>query len=226
MGIARSTYYDCAERPTDDTAIVEAMFEVCDEFESYGYRRVDAALRQQGVVVNHKKIRRLMREHGLQPKVRRRFVTTTDSGHGWPIYPNLAQDVLPAGPNQLWVGDIAYLQIDEQHHRVALYPAARSGLLYSAFEVEGLDQIMQNSYFMQERQIKFLQGPGRESASHQIFVHLQGPDGSIFSYVNGMTVLGEKPRRPRQFPFANESLCNWGSVSADVPELRVADGRA
>jgi 2,3-dihydroxy-p-cumate/2,3-dihydroxybenzoate 3,4-dioxygenase len=125
-----------------------------------------------------------------------------------------------------WVGDIAYLQIDEQHHRVALYPAARSGLLYSAFEVEGLDQIMQNSYFMQERQIKILQGPGRESASHQIFLHLQGPDGSIFSYVNGMTVLGEKPRRPRQFPFANESLCNWGSVSADVPELRVADGRA
>lgn len=28
-----------------------------------------------------------MREHGLQPKVRRRFVTTTDSGHGWPTYP-------------------------------------------------------------------------------------------------------------------------------------------
>lgn len=124
-----------------------------------------------------------------------------------------------------WVGDIAYLQIDEQHHRVALYPAKRSGLLYSAFEVEGLDQIMQNSYFMQERQIKILQGPGRESASEQIFLHLQGPDGSIFSYVNGMAMLGERPRRPRQFPFTNESLCNWGSVSTDVPELRAADGR-
>ncbi|WP_292277696.1 IS3 family transposase [Mesorhizobium sp.] len=53
MGIARSTYYDRPERPTDDTAIVEAMSEVCDVFESYGYRRVDAALRQQGLVVNH-----------------------------------------------------------------------------------------------------------------------------------------------------------------------------
>lgn len=124
-----------------------------------------------------------------------------------------------------WVGDIAYLQIDELHHRVALYPAARNGLLYAAFEVEGLDQIMQNSYFVQERQIKILQGPGRESASQQIFLHLQGPDGSIFSYVNGMAVPGEKPRRPRQFPFTNESLCNWGSVSTDVPELRAADGR-
>lgn len=124
-----------------------------------------------------------------------------------------------------WVGDIAYLQIDEQHHRVALYPAERGGLLYSAFEVEGLDQIMQNSYFMQERQIKILQGPGREPASQQIFLHLQGPDDSIFSYVNGMAVLGEKPRRPRQFSLTNESLCNWGSVSTDVPELRAADGR-
>lgn len=124
-----------------------------------------------------------------------------------------------------WVGDIAYLQIDELHHRVALYPAGRGGLLYSAFEVEGLDQIMQNSYFMQERQIKILQGPGRESASQQIFLHLQGPDDSIFTYVSGMAVLGEKPRRPRQFPFTNESLCNWGSVSTDVPEFKAADSR-
>lgn len=61
MGIARSTYYDLPERPADDTAIVEAMFAICDEFEFYGYRRVGAALRQQGLVVNHKKIRRLMR---------------------------------------------------------------------------------------------------------------------------------------------------------------------
>ncbi|MCA1371502.1 transposase [Bradyrhizobium sp. BRP14] len=62
MGIARSTYYDHPERPADDTAIVEAMFAICDEFEFYGYRRVGAALRQQGIVVNHKKIRRLGRQ--------------------------------------------------------------------------------------------------------------------------------------------------------------------
>jgi 2,3-dihydroxy-p-cumate/2,3-dihydroxybenzoate 3,4-dioxygenase len=47
-----------------------------------------------------------------------------------------------------WVGEIAYLQIDGLHHRIALYPSKRNGLLYSAFEVEALDQIMQNSYFM------------------------------------------------------------------------------
>lgn len=108
MGIARSTFYDRPEKPANDTAIVEAMFAICDEFEFYGYRRVGAALRQQGLVVNHKKIRRLMREHGLQPKVRKRFVATTDSNHDGPIFPNLAKDIVPTGPNQLWVSDITY----------------------------------------------------------------------------------------------------------------------
>ncbi|MER9390228.1 IS3 family transposase [Mesorhizobium sp. M0435] len=75
------------EKRADDTAIVEAMFAICDEFEFYGYSRVGAALRQQGLVVNHKKIRRLVREHGLQPKIKRRFVATTDSDHDGPIFP-------------------------------------------------------------------------------------------------------------------------------------------
>src|SRR5258705_140356 len=119
-----------------------------------------------------------------------------------------------------WVGDIAYLRIDGLHHRIALYPSNRNGLLYAAFEVEALDQIMQNSYFMQESQIKIVQGPGREPASRQMFLHVEGPDGMIFSYVNGMTQLDGKTRPARQFPLAATSLCDWGSESKDVPELR------
>jgi 2,3-dihydroxy-p-cumate/2,3-dihydroxybenzoate 3,4-dioxygenase len=122
-----------------------------------------------------------------------------------------------------WVGDIAYLRIDGLHHRVALYPSKRNGLLYAAFEVEALDQVMQNNYFMQESQIKIVQGPGREPASRQIFLHVEGPDGVIFSYVNGMAEFGEKPRLARQFPLTANSLCDWGSESKDVPELSAQD---
>ncbi len=43
----------------------------------------------QGIVVNNKRLRRLMREHGLQPKRRRRYVVTTDTDHAGPIYPDL-----------------------------------------------------------------------------------------------------------------------------------------
>jgi 2,3-dihydroxy-p-cumate/2,3-dihydroxybenzoate 3,4-dioxygenase len=118
-----------------------------------------------------------------------------------------------------WVGDIAYLRIDGLHHRVALYPSKRNGILYAAFEVEALDQIMQNSYFMQESQIRIVQGPGREPASRQMFLHVEGPDGLIFSYVNGMAKLDGKPRPARQFPLTATSLCDWGSESKDVPEL-------
>jgi putative transposase len=120
MGLARSTYYDRPMRPADDTALVEALFAICDEFEFYGYRRAGAALRQQGLVVNHKKLRRLMREHDLQPRLRRRFALTTDSRHDGPIFPNLAGDFIATGPNQLWVGDITYIALPARFAYVAI----------------------------------------------------------------------------------------------------------
>jgi putative transposase len=129
MGIARSTYYDRPEKAVDDTAIVEAMFAICDDFEFYGYRRVGAALRQQGLVVNHKKIRRLMREHGLQPRAKRRFVATTDGDHGGPIFPNLAKDIAPTGANQLWVSDITYVALPTRFVYVAVILDAWSRLI-------------------------------------------------------------------------------------------------
>ena len=129
MGLARSTYYDRPARPVDDTALVEALFAICDAFEFYGYRRVGAALRHQGLVVNHKKLRRLMREHDLQPRHKRRFVATTDSGHDGPIFPNLAADVAATGPNQLWVGDITYIALPDRFVYVAVILDAWSRLI-------------------------------------------------------------------------------------------------
>ena len=84
---------------------------ICDEFECYGYRRVGATLRHQGVMVNGKKLRRLMRKHGLQPKRRLRYVVTTNSDHAGPIFPNLAKDIVSERPNQLWVADLTYVAI-------------------------------------------------------------------------------------------------------------------
>ena len=111
MGLPRSTYYDAAAVKAGDGEIVAAMTMICDEFEAYGYRRVGAELRHRGIVVNSKKIRRLMREQDLQPKRRRRFVATTDSDHDCPIFPDLARDRIIDGPNQLWVADITYIAI-------------------------------------------------------------------------------------------------------------------
>jgi putative transposase len=111
MGLSRSTFYDPPATPVDEPELLAQMRAICDEFEAYGYRRVGAALRHQGVVVNHKKIRRLMREHDLQPKRRRRYVATTDSGHDSPIFPDRTRDISLDGPNQLWVADITYIGV-------------------------------------------------------------------------------------------------------------------
>src|SRR5580704_16392591 len=64
------------------------------------------------MIVNHKKIRRLMREHNLQPRRRRRYVATTDSDHDQPIYPNRTID--------LTVADITYVAIVEGFAYVAV----------------------------------------------------------------------------------------------------------
>lgn len=111
MGLSRSTFYDQSPIPLAEDELIARIGAICDEFECYGYRRVGAALRHQGIVVNGKKLRRLMREHGLQPKRRRRYVATTDSNHTSPIYPDLAKGLVPDHPNQLWVADLTYVAI-------------------------------------------------------------------------------------------------------------------
>jgi putative transposase len=111
MGVSRSTFYDAPSAPTDADALLARIGTICDAFECYGYRRVGAALRHQGVVVNGKKLRRIMREHDLQPKRRRRYVVTTDSDHDGPIFPDLAKNAVLDGPNQLWVADLTYVSI-------------------------------------------------------------------------------------------------------------------
>lgn len=120
MGIARSTFYDRPDTGADDATVVAQMKSICDEFETYGYRRVDAELRHRGLVVNAKKVRRLMREHALNPQPRRRFIATTDSDHNDPICPNLATIMTLDGPNQLWVADITYVAITTSFVYVAV----------------------------------------------------------------------------------------------------------
>ncbi len=112
MGLARSTYYDIpAGQPIAQARLVTRITEICAEWPRYGYRRVTAQLRHEGLIVNHKRVMRLMKENGLTVRPRRRFVVTTNSDHDGPIFANLAKNVNLSGPNQLWVADITYITI-------------------------------------------------------------------------------------------------------------------
>jgi putative transposase len=111
MGVARSSFYAVASGAPDATAIVGEVRAICAAFPAYGYRRVGAELRHRGLVVNAKKLRRILREQALNPRSRRRRVATTQSDHGGPIFPNLARGFEVHGPDELWVGDITFVAV-------------------------------------------------------------------------------------------------------------------
>jgi transposase InsO family protein len=85
------------------------MQEICFRFTRYGYRRVTKQLHRQGLRVNHKKVRRLMKETNLQVKRKKRGPKTTDSNHALQRYPNLAKETDVRQVNQVWVADITYI---------------------------------------------------------------------------------------------------------------------
>jgi putative transposase len=116
MSLAPSTYYYRAKAKSAEAVMTEArlvarIHAICAEFPRYGYRRVTAQLQAEGERVNHKRVSRIMREQDLRVRPKRRFVVTTSSNHDGPISPDLAKDLTPTGPDQLWVADLTYIRI-------------------------------------------------------------------------------------------------------------------
>jgi len=77
----------------------------------YGYRRVSAELRRRGLLVNHKRVARMMRDDNLLAAQPKSFVDTTDSEHELEVYLNLAARMKLTGVNQLWIADITYIRL-------------------------------------------------------------------------------------------------------------------
>jgi putative transposase len=77
----------------------------------YGYRRVTAELRRRGMMVNHKRVSRLMREDNLLMIRNRELGPVTDPDQELEIYLNLARRMKVSGPNQLWIADITYIRL-------------------------------------------------------------------------------------------------------------------
>jgi transposase InsO family protein len=77
----------------------------------YGSRRIAATLRRQGMMVNRKRVSRIMREDHLLAMQPRTFVVTTDSDHELEVYLNIASRMKLTGINQLWVADITYIRL-------------------------------------------------------------------------------------------------------------------
>jgi 2,3-dihydroxy-p-cumate/2,3-dihydroxybenzoate 3,4-dioxygenase len=123
-----------------------------------------------------------------------------------------------------YVGDAAYIALDEEHHRIAIHPSASDRLLEVQFRLESVHELMQNSYFLQSAQVAIAHGPGRRPTSRQVFISFKGPDPILFGFVaEGDKLPPNRDRVPRQFPRAPGSFCAWGSLSL---ESEFSGGRA
>src|SRR5712692_4879250 len=113
--VSRAGFYRSlrAAMPCEEDLEVRSTMQriVLEHRRRYGYRRVTAELRRRGMLVNHKRAWRMMREDNLLAVQPKRFVTTTDSNHALEIYLNLARRMTLTGIDQLWVADITYIRL-------------------------------------------------------------------------------------------------------------------
>jgi transposase InsO family protein len=113
--VSRAGFYrfpPAPQGPNPDMELRDTIQRIAFEFPRYGWPRMTAELQRRGWAVNHKRVYRWMRQDNLLCLRRRKFVVTTDSEHGLPVFPNLARTLMLTGLDQLWVADITYVRLE------------------------------------------------------------------------------------------------------------------
>ncbi len=126
LKVSRSGYYAWKLRPESPklsqdrrTAVIMAAIQAMVK-RVYGTPRMHRELTERGEKIGRRRVARLMKENGLQSRIRRKFRITTRSNHSHPVAPDrLQRNFTPKGPNEAWVADIMYI-------------ATREGWLYLA----------------------------------------------------------------------------------------------
>ncbi len=115
MDIPRSTYYyqktENTVKTPEENYLTEKIKDIAYHHPYYGYRRITAQLPGEKIKVNHKRVLKIIRQLGIQGSLKRSYITTTNSKHSNPIYPNLIKDKVVSGINQIWSSDITYIRI-------------------------------------------------------------------------------------------------------------------
>jgi 2,3-dihydroxy-p-cumate/2,3-dihydroxybenzoate 3,4-dioxygenase len=115
------------------------------------------------------------------------------------------------------IGDIPLMRVNAIHHTIALVRAPKAGIQHVNHQVESSDDVLRSYYFLSERRVPIVFGPGRHPTSGARFLYFTGPDGMVFEYSVGVDEIeDEATHRPRQFGFEPTSFCMWGSKPAGM----------
>jgi len=118
LGVTRGRYYRHLKKAVDydHLELIEAIKAIAKASDNtYGSRRMKAALSAMSYPVSRNRVKKLMKEAGVQVKSRKKFKVTTDSNHAKPLFDNiLNRDFAPKGPNQAYVQDITYIWTQER----------------------------------------------------------------------------------------------------------------
>lgn len=135
MNLAVSTYYASNKsnnrrtKTQQEAAIISLINNVRLEWPAYGYRRVTAELRRRGIIINHKRIARIMREHPLKFSTKAKKLKPKKTGELGAAFLFVAKGLDPDDPNQLWVTDIPYIRL-------------RSGFIYLAAMIDAWSRMV------------------------------------------------------------------------------------
>lgn len=101
-------------KPAKDSERRVQVQQMALELRTAGYRPITEELHRRQKIINHKVVLRFLREDHLLYQRPRAYVATTDSRHHFPVYPNLARELILTDINQLWVGDITYIRLRQE----------------------------------------------------------------------------------------------------------------
>ena len=127
FGVSRGGYYawrdrQDSQRRLDDRKLLEVILEIFRASrETYGYPRVQAALKARHIICGKHRVARIMRENGLQARMARRFKYHRHRDHLFAKTPNLLLDQPAAtAANQVWVGDVSYIRVRKRWTYIAI----------------------------------------------------------------------------------------------------------
>lgn len=106
-----STYYSPIKNPNSACGLANEIREIWEKHPFYGYRRIQAQLKRQGVTINHKRVQRLMKELGFQAIYPKPKTSKRDLGNR--TYPHLLKGVTLERAHQVFATDITYIKLPQ-----------------------------------------------------------------------------------------------------------------